>query len=457
MFGWFRPRCPVDARSKTWIELRMSWLAAQFGLERMRTAEVAVPTSACLPESFHGTQADARRLWERLCWFAQIEPAALELHFFDEDPAEAARRVQGTVIRSEGAAGFYEHAPDRGAIHVARSQLGDPARLVATIVHELSHHLLIGSGRLTGQEEDHEPLTDLLPVFLGLGVFGANAVLREGYSYSGVWYRWTIGSHGYLQARHFGYALALFAWFRGERHPAWAGHLRLDARATMAAGLRYLERTGDSIFHPESQGRPYSARSTAAVLDDLRTGTDGRRLAALWELRDRRIDGQLATAVEAAIESLAHPNAIVRCEAAGTLDHFGADARDAVPALQRAVTDPHGPVRMAAAFALGRIGADRESLIPDLIALLGDRQPAVANAASWALARFGRSAAGAAPKLLRLLRLGLVECEFALIDQTLATLRSVSDDPERLIVEQFGSRDPDVCRRALAALHDHVP
>ena len=456
MFGWLRPRCPIDAREKTWIELRMAWLAGQFGLEPLRAADVILPTAAYFPDVYSATEADARQLFIRLCDYARIDPAGIELEFFDDaDPADAARHATGTVVRSQGSPGFYEYGAGRRVVHVARWRLPDPEALAATLIHELSHDLLVGRGRLTGQEEDHEALTDLLPVYLGLGVFGANAVLRESHSTAGVWHRWTMASSGYLQARHFGYAMALFAWFREERRPAWAAHLRLDARATLAAALRYLERTGDSVFHSETEGRPYASQSTVAILDDLRGGSDGRRLAALWELRDRKLDGHRAAAVEAASEALRHPNPIVRCEAAGTLDQFGESAREAVPALQRSLTDSHGRVRIAAAFALGNIGADEE-IIADLIGLLSDRQPAVANAAAWALARYGQAAAAAAPQLVRLLRSGLVECEFALIDQTLETLSAVTDDPERAIVEQLEGRDTELCRRAVAALRERV-
>ena len=51
-------------------------------------------------------------------------------------------------------------------------------RLIATMSHELAHEYLIGQGRISGEEEDHEQLTDLLAVFLGFGVMLANSSLR---------------------------------------------------------------------------------------------------------------------------------------------------------------------------------------------------------------------------------------------------------------------------------------
>ena len=67
----------------------------------------------------------------------------------------------------------------------------------------------------------------------------------------GGWSWWRIERQGYLPSRMVGYALALFAFVRGEERPEWTGHLRLDAAAALRAGLNYLRRTDDSLFWDE--------------------------------------------------------------------------------------------------------------------------------------------------------------------------------------------------------------
>lgn len=52
-------------------------------------------------------------------------------------------------------------------IRIAESQLEDPESLMATLVHELAHHLLLGGKRLTSDVADHELVTDLLPLYHG--------------------------------------------------------------------------------------------------------------------------------------------------------------------------------------------------------------------------------------------------------------------------------------------------
>ena len=161
LFGLFAPKPPLVVREKAWIEVRMRWLAGQFGINRLLNAKVAMPDNNWLPEDYEGTADDARRLLDRLCGFMQIPPSSIQLEVC-EDAA------------MPGAAGLYEP----GLIRLAESQLADLPALVAVLAHELAHDLLVGRGLLK-DDLDAEWVTDLLPVYLGLGLFTANATLRR--------------------------------------------------------------------------------------------------------------------------------------------------------------------------------------------------------------------------------------------------------------------------------------
>jgi hypothetical protein len=243
MFGWFGPRCPVSAEDKVWAEERLRWLAAHFGLERLRSAAVVLPTPEFFPEPYGGTEADGRVVFERVCRRLKLDPGSVPMEFFAEDRAPP-WLGEG---RHEGAAGLYENAGWARRIQIERSALSDPVILIATAAHELAHLLLGGSSFAEG-DEDHEKLTDLATVALGLGVFTANSRVRE--------FRWSdrvaegggLRRLGYLGQPQVGYALALYAHVRGEESPAWAGHLCLDVRSPFWAGLRYLRKHGCPVY-----------------------------------------------------------------------------------------------------------------------------------------------------------------------------------------------------------------
>jgi hypothetical protein len=140
----------------------------------------------------------------------------------------------------------------------------DPAGLMAIVAHELCHVRLLGEQRIERSRPDQERLTDLLTVYLGLGLLTANAA----FAYSTGTRRWTVQHGGgldertlnaarqdgyrrvgYLNEREFGYALACWSWLRDD-HPDWAGELNPRARAALSRGLAYLERTSSGERFP---------------------------------------------------------------------------------------------------------------------------------------------------------------------------------------------------------------
>lgn len=241
MSNWFgsKPECPVDPNTREWIEERWGWLTEQFGGERLRTARVILPTPEFFPDTWTGTADDARQMLDRVCGYIGIAPETVELSLYQDcNPVYDGGLRQGT-------AGLYHEEDGRFRIWIEASNLSDPLALVATMAHELGHVHLLGHGRVSPDTEDHEPLTDLLTVFLGLGLFSANSVIRENYWDAGAVSGWSIGRRGYLTMSAFGYALALFARTRGEMEPDWANGLRADVRSAFKQASCFLAQAND--------------------------------------------------------------------------------------------------------------------------------------------------------------------------------------------------------------------
>lgn len=241
MFAWLRrtAACPVDDETRAWLERRMGWLTDQFGVERLRSARVVLPTPAFSPDPYDATEDDARVLLDRVCGYLGLDPATVELSLYVDRPEFDGEWRHGT-------AGLYHEDGGRFHVWVEVQHLDDPLAMVATMAHELAHVHLLGHGRLTADVEDHEPLTDLLTVFLGMGVCTANAVIREHNWNAGNVSGWRMGRQGYLTMPMYGYALALFARARGERRPPWARELRLDVRTAFQRGARFLAARDES-------------------------------------------------------------------------------------------------------------------------------------------------------------------------------------------------------------------
>ena len=93
-----------------------------------------------------------------------------------------------------------------------------------------------------------EALTDLTTIFLGLGIFTSNTLLRRHGWTEGNVEGWRVQRKGYISPEMAGWALALFAWARGEVHPHWERHLATDPKTYLKMGLRYLAQTADTTF-----------------------------------------------------------------------------------------------------------------------------------------------------------------------------------------------------------------
>ena len=414
----------------------MRWLAGKLGLDRLVSAEVILPEPRFFPDSYSGTPDDARRIFSRVCGYMKLDPNRFELEVIPGDSIPHA-------------AGLYQTG-DRPRIVLADAQLADPERLVATIAHELAHDILLGGGLLTTQEEDHEPVTDLVPVFLGLGLFLANPPLRDR-SYSDQnWHYFTINRQGYLPSRMLGYALALFAFARGEAKPAWARYLRADAVEPLKRGLRYLQKTGDTLFHPDTAQLPVSPPTEAEAMERLTTGSPTVRIMTLHEIA-KFVPPPVAL-IDAVVRQLRHPDTDVKTEAARVLPSFGTAANVALFDLLWCLSSRSATLRAYAAAALPVIGGPAAQLVPELTRLLQETHSAVVDAAAAGLGRLGSSAASAVPAMVEAMRTKEIACCHS--SDSIADALVAIDPPADVLDRLLEPIEPEIRKLMRRSLRD---
>ena len=148
--------------------------------------EVVLPIQEHFPAPFDGSREAVRELFDQVCEYMEIDPQTVELKFYSEgrDPFHDA----GLVAEDpRGTVGRYNQQEGRTAVRLETSKLNDPTSVVATCAHELCHAHLLGGNRLSGDEADHEAVTDLATIYFGMGVFTANASLRDRTTRGGTW------------------------------------------------------------------------------------------------------------------------------------------------------------------------------------------------------------------------------------------------------------------------------
>lgn len=244
--SWFTAaKCPVDAETKEWLEESFNWLIGEMSAETLTDIETVLPNEKYFPDPLTGKSGDVRRFLERVCRYMDFDPKEVDLQLYSKAMDDQARgsKAPGQVGHPKFA---YKKQKGKYNLRLEVKQATKAEGLVAAIAHELAHVILIGENRLDRERTDHEPMADLLTVFYGFGVFSANSafLLAEGRNtkYEG-------GPHlreMYMTEEMYGYALALYAYARGESKPAWKKHLHVNVRHYFTQGLKYLEKESDT-------------------------------------------------------------------------------------------------------------------------------------------------------------------------------------------------------------------
>ena len=242
----FSPKLPVNQEERLWVDEGFVRLEAMLSRRRLLETKVVLPDAEHFPDAFDGNEASVEALVHRICEYMQIDQTRIKLEIFP-DEAEEFRENSLWSIQTNRPAGIYfghesvKEEDCRVVIALKSSVLKDPIVLVATIAHELGHLILLGDGHVDRSTPDHEPMTDLLTVFLGLGIFTANSAARfNHYEHGGGWTSWSMRRLGYLSQEIYGYALAKFAAERSENKPDWTRYLSTNVRAYFKRSSAWL-------------------------------------------------------------------------------------------------------------------------------------------------------------------------------------------------------------------------
>jgi hypothetical protein len=241
------PQCHVTPEQKVWVEERMLWLREQFGPEPIRRPPLE-PSSPLLPRQWNKSPEAGADLLQRLCQFMLVPSTRLQLDYYSHHETHDLLPAFAGETNRSGPAGLFIHPKDSDklVIGLEESGLERPANLTATICHELGHVHLLADRRIEQDTADSEPLTDLLTVFFGAGIFTANSAFQFGQWQSHSHHGWAASRQGYLSEELFGYALACYAWYRGEPKPGWAKHLRTNILYYLDDSLHFLSATRES-------------------------------------------------------------------------------------------------------------------------------------------------------------------------------------------------------------------
>ncbi len=260
MFGPFSKKnnneCPIDPEMRLWMENSFLWLATRFGHDNIATKPMLYPIPEHFPIHYDGSKESLTKTAEIVARQMEIEINEVNLDTYEQNIQELGgdfgHRIWTEVDKDSDeklAAGLYFDKNDQGKydIFIEKNNLSDSEKLVATLAHEFSHIKILGEKRLDFNDEQ---LTDLTPVVFGLGIFNANSSFKEHKSIDSYGHN----SLGYLKQREWGYALALYAFFRQEQDPDWVKFLTPNLKSDFKKSIDFMNSNKDKVFIEEYKG-----------------------------------------------------------------------------------------------------------------------------------------------------------------------------------------------------------
>jgi hypothetical protein len=235
----FTRKAVVDADTAAWHVENFAWLVRQFGgATGLAHSKLVLSTPGFFVADGESGHALARRIFDQVKAYCGMSDWEADLVADDNPLADQGALSLATVAPQRHALGTFGVAGNRIMISYVPALLKRPDHLIATLAHELAHYLLATTrDRPPCEEDEREFLTDLAAVYLGFGVFLANARFRHESYQAGPLQGWRIGHSGYLPEPDLIFALALFIQTKAvDPNPALAclkPHLATMLRRTL--------------------------------------------------------------------------------------------------------------------------------------------------------------------------------------------------------------------------------
>jgi hypothetical protein len=245
-----RDGCPVSELIRLRLEEAFLILLDFFGKEDTQQRRVLTPHFSDFPISYNGTEQSAYETMKIVAAQMDVPFETITLGYYDDRISEVSagspfgdRIFLQSRKGDQNTSGLYWGMTEDGKFEIwlNRKNLSEPEGLVATLAHEIAHIKLLGENRIA---VNNEPLTDLTTIFFGLGIFNANEAFQSFRDFDSSGWR----SMGYLSQKQWGYALALFAYVRGEKSPGWIDHLTPNVKSDFLRGQKFILDNPDIVF-----------------------------------------------------------------------------------------------------------------------------------------------------------------------------------------------------------------
>ena len=431
------PRFPLSTAEKVEIEYHLDWMLKQFGAEPIFAREPFTPAEPEFRTFVTPAGIDPQQALE---WVRDQLP-------FGTDGCEL-------VLMGEG-----ETCPDHpDMIKITAHETTDHEELLAHIACHLSARFLHSLSAEKLERTIPRRLMDLIPVYFGLGILCANTALKFS--------QYSVGEASYhdyrksrsVEARVFGSTLAYLVNERDQRKVAWSGYLRPDARVPFRQTLKYLRKSGDSLFSSKYATEVFANRDNTQLIGKLPGGSSGTQYGILQQLYFNSLEltpaltqQQLAPLMSRLPDLLHAGDKDVATMAVHVASHFESLDDRVITALKDRMMDRDPDVRIAALHAITTVANPGQLKPWELRTFIRESDMRLVDAAAVGLVQRGEQAEELSNDLLAAIRRLANHGVSELLVHLCGALVTTCGEPDTRLQEYF-NQDPELLTAAQSAI-----
>jgi len=246
MFGLFKNKKykpTVFPEDKEWIENNINTFIQWFGIERLKKQPFILPTQENFPYDNLNDNSQFQKLFEQLCDSYELNPDDILVKIFDDLKSKQWSTWVINENSNEPVGYFYQSYSSeekRFTIQIAKSNFNDSTQLVTVLSHELAHVKVIGDDFIRSDDPNLEPLTDLVNIFFGFGIFIANSCQKMDTD--------SISRIGYLPNEIISYTIALISYITQHNINNYLEYFNLNIKELVQKDFDFLLNTNDTIL-----------------------------------------------------------------------------------------------------------------------------------------------------------------------------------------------------------------
>ena len=238
--------CPIPVEDQKWITDKIDWI--NNNVVNIKNQPTIEPTQQYFKWKFSGDEEDAKFVLTKIGEYTNVDTKNIQLNFYDEDEEKKrVLKVFGLKLMKDNfknrIAGYYSDDNGEYTIGIEIKQLKNSILLIATIIHELCHHILINLKGVRYKSIEDEWLTDLLAVSYGFGIFVGNSKFSITQWQSNLNAGWSASSQGYLPQQVTGFALAKIEMRKNNgMTPKWLKYCSPNLKSDFKKSIKYLKK-----------------------------------------------------------------------------------------------------------------------------------------------------------------------------------------------------------------------